>query len=100
MHDALPMDVLLAVRAAMEKFPEVSRVYLFGSRAKGTHSEASDFDLALMGANISYDTVIQFRAYLNEETFLPWFFDVVHYETAEAAIRSHIDRVGKIIAQR
>ncbi|HTG45994.1 MAG TPA: nucleotidyltransferase domain-containing protein, partial [Verrucomicrobiae bacterium] len=31
------------------RHPEVTRVILFGSRAKGTHRPSSDVDLALTG---------------------------------------------------
>jgi len=38
---------------------------------------------------------------LNEETLLPYFFDVVHYESlTEPRLVEHIDRVGKPLLSR
>ncbi len=52
----------------------VSECILFGSRAKGCYKNSSDVDLAITGDErmVSY--------YLNEETTLPFFFDVVNLE--------------------
>ena len=39
------------------KYPEVERVLLFGSRARGDHSERSDYDVAIYGELSSEDKV-------------------------------------------
>ena len=50
----------------------VQKVVIFGSRAKGNFKKGSDVDLAIIGdeKKASYQ--------LNEETNLPYFFDVVN----------------------
>lgn len=83
---------------ASEELPEIEEVILFGSRAKRTHKNASDIDLAIKGQGITAKTAKRLSSKLNEERPLPYFIDIVHYE----AIRSqdlieHIDRVGKVI---
>ena len=81
-------------------FPSVREVILFGSRAKGTFSVGSDVDLAVKGCG--EDDAVRLSAMLNEETVLPYFFDVVVYETIQSRdLIEHIDRVGvKIYEQQ
>ena len=47
-------------------YPEVERVLLFGSRARGDHSERSDYDVAIYGTLSSEDKV-KLRYTVNEE---------------------------------
>lgn len=85
----------------MQACPLVDRALVFGSRAKGNYKPVSDVDIAIVGSNIDQSTVATLSFFLNEETFLPYFFDIVHYDTIEEiAFKEHIDRVGKVIFQR
>ena len=71
----------------------VKKAILFGSRAKGTHKTGSDVDIAVFGDEKKIAEI------LNEETNLPYFFDVINMETITSQnLREHIRRVGKIIA--
>ena len=68
----------------------VKKIILFGSRAKGTHQRGSDVDLAIEGD--------EKKAYylLNEETNLPYFFDVLNLsKITNKNLKEHIKRVGK-----
>lgn len=90
-------DIALIVGAA-KRFPEIRRMVLFGSRAKGTHKSGSDVDLAIKGDHLPYDTPVRLAGILNEELPLPYFFDVVDYETiTERQLVGHIDRVGIVL---
>jgi len=82
---------------AIQEFPEIEEVILFGSRAKSNYKKGSDVDLAIKGDRITYEITARFADCLNEEKPLPYFFDVVHYEAiAEPILKAHIDRVGII----
>jgi len=73
--------------------PEISEVRLFGSRAKGTHTPQSDFDLALWG-EISALKAESIAAELDELP-LPYRFDVVAFDLIKfQPLRDHIERVG------
>jgi len=86
------------IRAAIEQFPEIDDAVIFGSRAKGTHKKSSDVDLAIKGRAVTPETIQRLNFLLNEELPLPYFFDVVHYESLENQLLvEHIDRVGKSI---
>ena len=80
---------------------EIERVVIFGSRAKGTHKERSDIDLALYGRDINLDTLGAVQNYLNEETILPYQFDILHYEKiTNPLVKEHIDLWGKEVYKR
>ena len=80
---------------AIQQFPEIAEVVLFGSRAKGNYKKGSDVDLAIKGDRLTYEITARLADCLNEEKPLPYFFDVVHYEAiAEPKLKEHIDRVG------
>ncbi|BCS96912.1 hypothetical protein DSLASN_25440 [Desulfoluna limicola] len=47
------------------------------------------------------EQVLELKDLLEEETLIPYFFDILHYNTLQnPALKSHIDRVGKPIYQR
>jgi uncharacterized protein len=86
------------ILASAGSFPEISQLILFGSRAKGTYKKGSDVDLAIKGAAVTYDTAVKLADVLNEEKPLPYFFDVIHYESiTESHLIEHIDRVGVVL---
>jgi len=93
-YGLLPRD-LDYITQAVQQFPEIETVLIFGSRAKGTYKPGSDVDLALKGANITHTTVSRLSFLLNEDYPLPYFFDVVHYEALQNSdLVAHIDRAG------
>ena len=86
---------------AISQFDAISEVVLFGSRAKGNYKIGSDVDLAIKGDRVTHRTVLELSNCLNEEKPLPYFFDVVQYETIEELrLVEHIDRVGIVIFRR
>ena len=99
-HGLQKRDIENIVKASGE-LPEIEEVILFGSRAKGTHKKASDVDMAIKGKDISEKTVKRLSARLNEELPLPYFIDIVHYETIQNQdLIDHIERVGEVIYRK
>jgi predicted nucleotidyltransferase len=83
------------ILSALQKFPEIEKTVIFGSRAMGNFKKASDVDLAIVGKNITSKTVIRLHSLLNEELPLPYFFDVVVYEKiANDKLKRHIIEHG------
>lgn len=79
----------------------VDAALVFGSRAKGTYRTGSDIDIALTGKSLCHDDIVELSCLLNEESILPYRFDIVDYQAlANPALRDHIDRVGKLIFRR
>lgn len=91
---------LSTLREVFAKFDAIEEVILFGSRARGTHKKASDVDLAIKGKNIDLNTLSKLKYNLDEETNLPYFFDVIVYDKiSDEALKRAIDEgEGKIYA--
>ena len=71
---------------------------MFGSRALGTYKAASDVDLAIFGTAVSRDSASKLKFEIEEESYLPYFFDVVSYNNiSNADLKEHIDRHGMTI---
>ncbi len=100
MTQGLAPKELLVISSILKKFPEVHEALLFGSRAMGTFKPGSDVDIALKG-NLSLEVVARVKAILEEESPLPYTFDVVDYAGIETpAFKQHIDTHGVYIYRR
>lgn len=81
------------VRAVFRGHPEVKSATLFGSRAKGTHSDRSDVDLVITGDV----EPLRAQSIANEldELPLPYRFEVQPLEHIHSRpLLEHIQRVG------
>ena len=77
------------------EFPNVKEAIIFGSRAKGNFKNGSDVDIALKGENINLEIVSNISYRLNEETVLPYKFDVLDYQSINnSKLTEHINRIG------
>lgn len=86
---------------AIAKFREIKKAVIFGSRAKGNYKAGSDIDIAIYGDDITFDTVSSLHSLLEDESPLPYLFDIVDYTHLDhKELREHIDRVGIIIYER
>ncbi len=84
------------MRAVLRRHSEVATASVFGSRAKGTHTERSDVDLAVTG-NVSPLAAEAIAAELDELP-LPYRFEVHSIEhIRHDPLLEHIRRVGIII---
>ena len=95
----LSPEALDKMCALFRRHPEVSEVTLFGSRAKGTHTERSDVDLVVAG-EVNPLQAEALAAEL-EELPLPYRFDVqalAHIQHRPLA--EHIKREGIVIYPR
>ncbi|GCD77744.1 hypothetical protein JCM31826_12260 [Thermaurantimonas aggregans] len=64
-------------------------------QGKGTYKRGSDVDLALRVEKGQADVVRHISRILNEETMLPYRFDVIDYDgVSNPELLSHIQRVG------
>lgn len=80
-----------------KKFDNINEVILFGSRALGPQKTASDIDLAIKG-NVDINTLSKLKYTLEEDTNLPYFFDVVIYDNLDnLELKKHIDEFGLLI---
>jgi predicted nucleotidyltransferase len=89
------------ILSALRHLPEIERAAIFGSRAKGNFKPGSDVDIAIWGEKVNFDTISRLHAHLEDESPMPYFFDVVDYtHLTHQSLKDHIDRVGIIIYER
>lgn len=87
----LPEHIVACIIETAKRFPEIEEVVIFGSWALGNAKRGSDIDLAVSGRNVTSKIVASFQYFLEEETEIPHFFDVVHMETVcNDALKEHI----------
>jgi len=90
---------LTKIIEVVSQYKEVKRAIIFGSRAKGNFRQGSDIDLAILCEDKNIANAISFK--LNEDTLLPYKFDVLDYRTIDnIELISHIDRLGKVVFER
>jgi type I restriction enzyme S subunit len=95
MKYGLSEEQLAEIIAFIKRYPEVKEAILFGSRAIDTYKEASDIDIAIKGEKVNAGLAATIKFDLEEDTFLPFFFDVIAYPTiTNEALIKHIDTKG------
>lgn len=64
----------------LRKYEEVESAKIFGSRARGDYREASDIDIVLFGANLTFaiNTKIFYEI---EELYLPYKIDLINFNS-------------------
>jgi predicted nucleotidyltransferase len=97
----LKKDDLQTICGILAQEPAIEQAIIFGSRAKGNYKPGSDVDIALKGKNLSAKITTTISFQLNEETTMPYKFDVLNYHTIkEPALIEHINRVGKVFYEK
>jgi predicted nucleotidyltransferase len=97
--DRVDRIVLPALRDSIAAFPEVERILLFGSRAKGDAEARSDIDIAVACPTADTPTWLDICRVTEEaETLLK--IDVVRLEEATPDFRQRIEREGKVLYER
>ena len=91
----LPNRVLNTIRLFAEKH-KVQKVILFGSRARGTHTERSDIDIAVVGGDFD-----AFYWDIKENVHSLLMFDIVNMdESTSDDLREEIEKDGIMIYEK
>ena len=94
----LPERFICLIAGLARRFSEIEKVVIFGSRALGNAKRGSDIDLAVMGVEVTPQVVMALYECLSEDTNMPYFFDIIHYEAiTNPALREHISQYGKVL---
>ncbi|MDZ7618781.1 MAG: nucleotidyltransferase domain-containing protein [Patescibacteria group bacterium] len=92
-HVMLTAKECSLLESVFRRHPEIARVSLFGSRAKGTARPDSDIDLAVYGP--TDDLSVEALAEELDELPLPYKYDVKGGGSiCHSPLREHIERVG------
>lgn len=91
MIDKKYKDLFLQI---ITKYAPNCKVYLFGSRAKGTDAQSSDVDLAIdCGREIAPQIMGLIKEGIEEST-IPYFVDVVDFNVVDEELRQQIIKHG------
>jgi predicted nucleotidyltransferase len=92
----LKQGVIQKIQDVFSKYPEITEVVLYGSRAKGSYKYNSDIDLTLKGndLNLTFQQKIELEL---DDLLLPYKIDLSIFESiSNLDLIDHINRVGKI----
>jgi predicted nucleotidyltransferase len=81
-------------------FDKIEKAILYGSRVKNTHKSGSDIDIALVGRELTINTLDSIEMKI-EELVLPHKVDISIFHLIENSdLIDHILRVGQVIYSR
>lgn len=84
------------IQQIISKFPTVAKACIYGSRANGKFKHYSDVDIAVWFNG--EDKTRSIAGILNDESPLPYKFDVLNYETIKNAnLKKSIDEFNFVI---
>jgi len=93
MH-TIPQEKQIQIIKVIEIFFPDAKIYLFGSRAKNTHTVTSDIDIAIDAGNpMDMSKRGQINSMLDALS-IPQNIDVVDFQRAPEALRANILRDG------
>lgn len=91
--------VLEKIIAVLNRFPQIHKAVLFGSRARGDHRTQSDYDIAVYPSG-RFMAGTQLRAALDDLDTLYKIDLVIADEDTEAALLKNIEEEGVIILEQ
>jgi uncharacterized protein len=94
--DGLTNEVYNKMIKVFQTFPEVQKVILYGSRARGNYKAGSDIDLSLIGDQLETSHQLKIENAL-DDLLLPYKMDISLYENIDNEnLRQNIDREGVV----
>ena len=84
------------INAVFINYPQIDKVVLYGSRAKGNYKNGSDIDLAIIGGDIDLALINKVENEL-DDLYLPYTFDIsIFRHIRNENLLDHINRVGVV----
>jgi predicted nucleotidyltransferase len=89
------------IERVLASSPQVEKAMLIGSRAMGNFKSGSDVDIVLSGTGLESQTVRVVADQLNEETNIPFFFDILDLsQIRNEELLKHIEEHGITIYEK
>ncbi len=92
--DISAADLKMVCEILSRIIPDKTKVWVFGSRVKGTAKKFSDLDLALEsadGSKIDQTIIYELRSDF-EDSDLPWMVDVLDLNSIDVGFRKVVDQ--------
>lgn len=100
MEFGLNEETISKINSVFVKYPEIEKVIIYGSRAKGNYRNGSDIDLTLFGKELKYDLVGEINFEIDDLN-TPYLFDISIYDNLNSdSLKDHINRVGKVFYKK
>ena len=99
MEFGLNQETIDKINSVFEKHPEIEKVIIYGSRAKGNYKSGSDIDFTLIGNDLNdlagiLDSEI-------DDLNTPYLFDIsIFGKLNSPSLKEHINRVGKVFYKK
>lgn len=100
MKFGLKDETIAKIQSAFVKYPEIEKVVIYGSRAKGNYRNGSDIDITLFGKMLTRDIKLKLMNDIDELN-TPYMFDISIYDSLSSdSLKEHIDRVGLVFYEK
>lgn len=94
MKYGLPESVIEKICVVLNKYPQVEKAILYGSRAKGNYKNGSDIDLTLHGNDLNHNILYRIMDEI-DDLLLPYTIDLSIFNMIhDSHVIEHIQRVG------
>ena len=101
MKFGLSLETITSIQTVFAKYPQVSQVLLYGSRAKGNYRNGSDIDFTLLGDNLTLNDTLYPIMDDIDDLDLPYSVDYSIFEQLDdVEFIEHIQRVGVVFYQK
>ncbi|MCH2533332.1 MAG: nucleotidyltransferase domain-containing protein [Bdellovibrionales bacterium] len=92
----LKADTIKKIISIFIQHPNIKKVILYGSRAKGNFRPESDIDLTIIGPKMDLTELLQIETEL-DDLYLPYKIDLsLYHKLEDPNFIDHINRVGTI----
>jgi predicted nucleotidyltransferase len=98
--EQLPACLAETWQLLLKRREEIESVTLFGSRARGDHSDRSDIDIVISAPRATQRQWLDLARYFEEESDTLLCVNVVRWERATAALKRKIQQEGRVIYER
>lgn len=96
----LKQAVIEKICGVFSSHPQVERVIIYGSRAKGSHRNGSDIDLTIRGKTVTLSQLLKIESEL-DDLLLPYKIDLsLLHQITDADLLNHIQRIGAVFYEK
>lgn len=90
----LPLQAVEKLRRIFGQYPQIERVLIYGSRAKGNYRAGSDIDLTIEGKTLGLTEMLAIENDI-DDLLLPWMVDLsLLHQIDNPDLVDHVHRVG------
>lgn len=91
----LPLAAVHKILAIFDNYPEIDKVWIYGSRAMGTYRSASDIDLCIESLSLTLRQLLSIENQL-DDLLLPWKVDLSLKKSIDnSELLAHINQYGQ-----